>query len=281
MAQIEPSVRRVILGNRLREIREARGLGVEQVADMMGLSRAVAYRHEKGQSPVTLTEVKKYLKLYDVENTSVASHIIHMAVYEESGSWKQAPKKVITWSQGEIAELESMASKFLHFEPMIINGLIQGEEFIQALHEAGNGFRRNPDHDSTGLRIKRQSILFRKDRPQMTFITTESALQYHVGSVAVMKNQAMHMVNLISEHGIDIRIIPFSERFVPGFTRSAFLMEIGKENPVVVAYLEMILYGQLIDDEEKVSMIQNKFEGLMEAALTPSETKQLLENYYA
>ncbi|MFB7858788.1 helix-turn-helix domain-containing protein [Rhodococcus qingshengii] len=278
MAQTEPSVRRIILGNRLRELRTSCGLDVEQVADMMGLSRAVAYRHEKGQSPVTPDEVMKYMHIYGFEGTVVADHIMDM-VREESGSWK-FPKKIVTWSQGEMAELESMASRLYHFEPMIINGLIQCDDYVNETNRHGSGFQKNLNKEFPSLRKKRQEILYRADRPQMTFITTEAAINFVVGSQKLMRKQLRHMLDLINDHGIDIRIIPFGAGFVPGVSRPSCLVEIGKEKPVVVAYLEIILYGQLIDDPEAVSLMRNKFDGLLNAALSPKETANMLEGYY-
>lgn len=275
-----PSVRRVILGNRLRELREARGMSVEEVAQLMGQSRPKSYRHETGATPVSVEEVRKYLAIYDVENTMVASHILQMAVHDDSAPWRHIPKKIVTWSQGEVAELESMASRFLHFEPMIINGLIQCGDYVEAINNAGNGFCNDTSKEFPSIRKSRQEILYRENRPEMVFITTEASIRFSPGGDHLMQKQTKHMVNLIRDHGIDIRIIPFGAGLVPGTSRPAFLAEIGKQDPVVVAYVEIVLYGQLIDDTEAVSLVRNKFDSLLDAALSPQETAHLLENYH-
>lgn len=279
-----PPVRRKIIGNRLRELREASGMSVEEVAKLMGVSRAAAYRQETGHTSVSVADAEKYMRTYGVEDTPIAEHIINLVVGDKNGRQKKIPKNIRDMgSQIEVAELEDIADRFLHYEPSMISGLIQSPEYISALFSpryVGATWSTEDINRGITLRRARQEILYRDERPEMVFILSESALRYHVGDIGVMRSQAAHMVNLIRNHRIDVRIIPFTSGYVVGMSKPTILAEIGRKNPVRVAYYDMIRYGQLVEDDATISLTMEKFRMLMEVSLSPEKTADLLENYY-
>lgn len=279
-----PPVRRKIIGNRLRGLREARGLSVDEVAVIMGVSRAAAYRQETGHTSVSLADVEKYFRIYEVQNTPIADHIAHLVIGDKMRGWRKTPKSLRTYgSQPEVAELEDIADSIIQYDPGMILGILQCSEYIDALYASvvPQGEQLPEEAERwISLRRERQELLYRDDRPRMTYLMTESALKYQVGSTFVMMKQAKHLIYLIREHRIDIRIIPFTSGFVVGMTKPSILVEIGKENPVKVAYYDLSRYGQLVEDEDTISMTEQKLNLLMRAALSPTKTAELLENYY-
>lgn len=279
-----PPVRRKIIGNRLRELREASGMSVEEVAGLMGVSRAAAYRQETGHTSVSVADAEKYFRIYGVEDTPIAEHITTLVIGDKNGRWKKIPKGIRgTDSQVEVAELETIADRIFYYEPMIISGLLQSDEYIDALFSpryVGSEWGEEEVRNGSTLRKKRKEILHREDRPRMTFILTEASLQYEVGSRSVMKAQAKHMIELIRNHRLDVRIVPFSAGFSVGMSKPSILVEIGHKNPVRVAYYDLISYGQLVEDDATISLTVEKFSALTEISLSPEKTAQLLENYY-
>lgn len=278
-----PSVRRKIIGNRLRELREASGMSVEEVAKLMGVSRAAAYRQETGYTSVSVADAEKYIRVYGAEGAPIAEHIVSLVIGDKNNR-KKAPKEIKNYgSQVEIAELEVMADRFLHYEPLVISGLLQCDEYVDELFSPpymdGD---EDPDMIKRGiiLRKERQEILYRENRPEMTFIMTEGALKYQVGGINVMRKQAVHMINLIRNYHIDIRILPFSSGYIVGMTKPSLLVEIGKENPVRVAYYNVIRYGHLVDDDATIVMTRDKFNVLLAASTSSEETADLLGSYY-
>lgn len=276
-----PSVRRKIIGNRLRELREASGMSVGAVASLLGVSRAAAYRQETGHTSVSVADAEKYIRVYNVEGTPIAEHIMNLVVGDKTRGWKKTPRSIRgTGSQIEVAELEDIADKIFQYDPGMILGPVQCPEYIDAL------FADRPPEDTEMMergiatRRERQKILYRPDRPEMTFIVTESSLKYQVGDLGVMKAQAAHLINLIRNHHVDVRIVPFSSGYIVGMTKPSILVEIGKENPVRVAYYDLNRYGQLVEDDDTIRDTEEKFASLMKASLSPKETANLLENYY-
>ncbi|MBQ6358857.1 MAG: helix-turn-helix domain-containing protein, partial [Clostridia bacterium] len=278
-----PPVRRKIIGNRLRELREASGMSVEEVAGLMGVSRAAAYRQETGYTSVSVADAEKYFRIYGVEDTPIAEHIMTLVIGDKNGRWKKIPKSLKdSGSQIEMAELEDVADLIFGYEPLIIPGLLQSSEYIQALLQAPHGVERfSGDIDATArLRERRQEILHRKDRPSMTFILTEAALRYRGGPSQTMKDQACHLINLIRVHGVEVRLLPFSTGFIAGMSRPTMIVEIGKSNPVRVAYYDLLNYGQLVEDESTIVRVMGKFRRVSEVSHSSEKTAQILENYY-
>lgn len=279
-----PPVRRKIIGNRLRELREACGKSVGEVAKLMGVSRAAAYRQETGHTAVSLADAEKYFRIYGVEGTLIAEHIASLVIGDRDGRGKKTPRNIKnSGSQIEVAELEDIADRFFHYAPMLIAGPLQCDEYIDVLFSPKYvGPVGSPGEIEQGyaLRKTRRNILHREHRPQMTFILTEAALKYQIGSPDVMRSQARHMISLIRNNHIDVRIIPFSSGFITGMSRTVFLVEIGKDNPVRVAYYDLMSYGQLVEDDAIISLVREQFGRLLEVALPPEKTADLLESYY-
>lgn len=276
-----PPVRRKIIGNRLRELREASGMSVEKVAGLMGVSRAAAYRQEAGHTSVSVADAEKYFRIYGVEDTPIAEHITTLVIGDKTSDLKKVPKEVKNYGpQAEVAELEEMATRIFHYEPMMIGGLLQCAEYMDASLLPLKSKNDEVINLTISLRRKRQEILYRRNRPEMTFIMTEAALQYQVGSHEVMRSQTRHLIKLIREHRVDVRLLAFSSGFLPGMSQPSLLVEIGTQNPVSVAYYDAVHYGKLADAEAMVSLTREKFNTLKGHAEDPEKTAQILENYY-
>lgn len=276
-----PPVRRKIIGNRLREMREANNLSVEQVAGLMGVSRATAYRQETGHTSVSLADAEKYVRIYRVEDTTIADHIINLVVGDKASDLKDIPRKLKNYGpQAEVAELEEMADLILQYEPMMVSGLLQCPEYMESFLLPLKSQKDEMIDLTISLRRKRQKILYQSNRPTMTFVMTEAALQYQVGSLDVMRSQTHHLIRLIREHQVDVRLLRFSSGFTSGMSQPSLLVEMGAQNPVSVAYYDVVHYGILVDDEATVSLTRKKFDLLMNRAEAPEKTAQLLERYY-
>lgn len=110
---------RMELHHRLRKAREAKGLGVQEVADLLKVKRVQVWRMEKDASFISIARLKELAKLYGVEASSLLDdtveylpnklpiQIIEMAMeavekiaadmvpYPKSGSVRAATIKVV------------------------------------------------------------------------------------------------------------------------------------------------------------------------------------------
>ncbi len=62
--------------NRLRTVREARGLSQRKVAEQLGVSAATVNRHEQGTRGIDKATADEYSKLYQVEVVELFSPIL-------------------------------------------------------------------------------------------------------------------------------------------------------------------------------------------------------------
>lgn len=115
------------IGARLRAYRIGAGLRAEQIADVLGISRAAVYRMEKGE----IVKIETLEKLADILKTSLASLM---------GVGTEYYPSAIAYIE-RMRQLEQGATRILaHFEP--ISFLLTSDEYIhhleQMLRESGD-----------------------------------------------------------------------------------------------------------------------------------------------
>src|SRR5262249_14551798 len=119
---------------------------------------------------------------------------------------------------------EASASIIRQFEPLVMPGLLQTEEYTRAvlnLHEI--------PADKADLyvasRRERQELLDREDPPEFFFIIDESVLLRSIGGKSVMQRQLQHLLRLARYPRVTIQVLPFSIGVHPGLRGPFVLLE--------------------------------------------------------
>ena len=88
------------------------------------------------------------------------------------------------------AEVERTATRIRSWEPLVVPGLLQTEEYARALITAWQpGDTRKPCSSKLPPAIERQQLLEREDPPLLWTIISEPALRNPVGGPAVLREQ--------------------------------------------------------------------------------------------
>ena len=128
-----PTLRRRQLGQELRRLREAAGTTIDQVAERMECSASKVSRIETGQSGVSSREIRKILAAYEVDGLK-GEELVEMAREAKQRGWWQLYGTVLT---SAYVGLEAAATEFRSFEPLVVPGLLQTEEYARAMVHAG------------------------------------------------------------------------------------------------------------------------------------------------
>ncbi|MEU6326913.1 helix-turn-helix transcriptional regulator [Streptomyces sp. NPDC047049] len=175
------------------------------------------------------------------------------------------------------AELEPLAAKICEFEPMIVPGLLQTPSYARSLLLAGNPLATDEyiDEKVRG-RVDRTVILKDASRPLYWAVLHEAALRVPVGSPGVMADQLEHIVRLSRERKILLQTLPFAAGAHPVIGKSIRLMEFEDAPPT--AYTEGVYSGNLLDDPAVVKRVQQDYDLLRAAALSPEASRALIES---
>lgn len=204
----------------------------------MDWSLSKVIRMETGQVGVSITDLKALLAYYGVTDSVEVDRLVAIARAAKEPPW-WAPYR----GQADKAFLDSLgyeaaASIVRTFEPVLVPGLLQTEEY--ALEVLGVTSPQQPD-TLARLRLERQERLLNPDGPQLHFILDESVVARVVGSPAVMRRQVRRLLELAEHPQITLRILPFTAGLYSYFRTPYVLFEFdaqdGRDDDVVL-YIE-------------------------------------------
>ncbi|MFE3198863.1 helix-turn-helix domain-containing protein [Embleya sp. NPDC055664] len=192
----------------LRQTREACGFIQRDVALEMDWSLSKLIRIETGQVNISTTDLKALLQHYGVVEPARVAEFIDMARASKQRSWWYAYRNILTAEAKVFLGYESSATVIRNFEPILVPGLLQTEEYsrevLRVMTPAGPALDEN-----VALRMDRQERLMRPDGPTLHFIVDESVMHRAVGGPAVMRNQIRRIRKYAEWPNITIRVVPF------------------------------------------------------------------------
>jgi transcriptional regulator with XRE-family HTH domain len=232
-----PEVLRRQLRSALRSAREAADMTQREVAEQLDWHTSKIIRIESGSVRVTVVDVKALLALYGVSDSDEVLRLTTLARSAVgSKSWTQY-KQVYSKEALTVFGMEGAASLIYKYEPTLVPGLLQTEQYARALLE-GVGHSRTDVDLRVAARMERQEILESDYRPEMHFVIGEAAVSHAIGDAGVMRSQIEHLRNLNESADLDIQVLPFSAGSHPhigaAFTIFQFDLEISPD----ILYIE-------------------------------------------
>ncbi|WP_329107249.1 helix-turn-helix transcriptional regulator [Micromonospora sp. NBC_01699] len=160
------------------------------------------------------------------------------------------------------------------FEPCLIPGMLQTEDYARAIISAGGLQPEAEVEKLVALRMERQKMLFREDPPFCLFVLDQSALTRLVGGRAVRDAQLAHLLELAGLRHVRIHVIPDDHGEHVGLTGGFMLADLPDHDHVV--YLENVARGQVVDDPDLISLVKRKWDSLLGAALSEQASLELI-----
>ena len=159
---------RLILGARLRRLREAAGVSPETACKTIRASRSKISRLELGRTGFKLRDVADLLTLYGVTDEAVRGHMLALAEHANSqGWWARYDDVMPDWFETYVG-LEQATSLIRTYELQFVPGLFQTEDYAREVTLLGH--RSAPAEEierRVSLRIKRQQILASEAGPRV------------------------------------------------------------------------------------------------------------------
>jgi hypothetical protein len=273
--------RRRRLAAELRRLREREGITGEQATELLGWPHSSKLnRIELAKTGLKPADLLSLLDLYHVTSARRAELTALAEESRRSGAI-QAPGMRIPGEQVAFLEAEADAESIGIWEPMVVPGLFQTEQYSRALLRAwvtrfalpaGEVDRR------VAARRLRQEILTRDPPPQVSAVIDESVLRRRIGEPPVMREQLGHLVAISELPNISLRILPLDgEHMVAtgpfNYLRFRQLHE--------VPLGDIVMYENLtgmddIEDEGDVHQYKVAFESLTSGALDPEKSRTLI-----
>jgi transcriptional regulator with XRE-family HTH domain len=283
---VDPMVSEHRLLIELRSARQRRGLSQREVADQLAWSLSKVIRIEGGTNGVSLTDVSALAGLYQV-GAEESGRMFELARAAREGR-RRPEGQGQECGQSQLAlsrkfrlflAYEESATLMRYFNPLLIPGLLQTEEYARALLAGGFVVRPTRIDDKVAVRLGRRERLDRADPPQVDIVLDEAAIRRPVGGPEVMREQLNLLLELARRPSLNIRILPFGAGLYPGISGSFAVLEFDQPMAGPVVYLETPSTDTTIrHDAAAVEPYQAAFRQLQARALDAQGSLRLIES---
>lgn len=170
-------------------------------------------------------------------------------------------------------EHEAQATTIHVYEPQVITGLLQTEDYAYEIIRAR--MPESPDEvirRNVAARIQRQEILAQEKPPRLWVIHDEAVIRRVISGPSVMRAALAHVLEIAESPRVTVQILPFSVGAHPATDGSVTLL--GKQPEA--AYCEGNGTARLTTDPDEYAEYEHSFELLQSMALSGSESLDLI-----
>ncbi|MFF8638996.1 helix-turn-helix domain-containing protein [Streptomyces pilosus] len=277
---VPQSVYRRQLAARLRQLREAAGLTLTEVAEQIEVNQGSLSRIETGERGTTPVLVRALLDCYTVTDDRVRNDVLDLvrADKEQQKPWWRKYSTVLTPTRydGYLA-LETGATALANYQPLLIPGLLQTEDYARAVITQ---MRPDLTSDQTEalvkVRMQRQENRLSGERPaELRAVLDEAVLHRVIGSPAVMRQQFAHLIQAGAQPNVTIQLLPFSAGAHPGLYGPFVILTFPQPTTPLV-WLESPNNSVYLESESDIQNYTDTFDQLRASALSPDETRTRL-----
>ena len=280
MTTPSPTVRQRELGTRLRELRNALGLTVEEVADKLLCSAAKVSRVETGMRRPTYRDIRDLCVLYGVSDVESAELMELAKMAREQGWWTEYSDLKLEPYIG----LEESAASITCFSMYYVPALLQTEPYAREMIKAIAPKMDQKVYDQrVKVRMRRQRLLEQDSPPRYRLLLDEAVLVRRVGGAAVMAAQLAKILAQVRASKATVQVIPFDVGAYAASDGSFVFLEL-REPLSAVVFVEGLIKNQYHEKPYEIERYQESIESIRDSALTPRDSIALisdLQNSYA
>jgi transcriptional regulator with XRE-family HTH domain len=261
------------LSRRLLQLRVQGGYTANHVCDMLNWGRGKVGRFEANQwKRPEMSDIRDLLRIYEVDDKE-REELEAVAIQARARPWWRDYPEIYS---NEFPGYENDATRIRIFMPLVLPGLLQSADYMEALMMAGGrppAWRRKAGES----RKRRQEILTRSDRkpPEVIAVITEASLRYRWGPKADRREQIEHLITMGASSNIRLRIQRFIDGLPRGMYSSVNIFDFEDDEPSVV-FTEIDHTIQEVDDQEEVRSYLDAFGLAADASLDPADTTNYL-----
>jgi len=267
------TARRMMLGARLRRLREDRGISRAQAGYTIRASESKMSRLELGKVSFKERDIADLLMYYGVTDPVERDAVMSMVREANRPGWWRAFEDVLPdWFQDYIG-LEQAATRIRTYETHFVPGLMQTEEYSRTVIASALPPPSKADVErAVALRETRKQLLTQPNAPHVWAVVEESALRRPVGTPQMRRGQLQHLLKFAEQPHITIQVLPLA-RHVHAASGGAFTMlRFSEPDLPDVVYVEYLLNALYLDRLDHVSRYAEVMDRICAESLTPQES---------
>ena len=213
---VSPEFLRLQIGKRVRQLRLAAKLTVNQTAKKLELSPSTVMRLEAGDSGVQLKErlVSHMLEVFGAsdEDRGILMNAAAQTRNAKTTSWwhDYGGTTLQPWFV-LLLTLEDAAETIRQYQSKVVPGLVQSHGYAEQILRTLGGVDPSEIDKRVNFRMKRQSLLTRARAPRLELVLDAAVLQWLVATGgALAHEQLQHLLDVSQQTNVDVRILPWT-----------------------------------------------------------------------
>lgn len=201
---------REALGARFRQLRKDAGLTGKQVAERLGWSQPKVSRIERGQRTPSEEDLQAFAQLVRA-TAEITDELLTKVrtVHSVHAAWRRQLAGGAAVGQHDILELEASVRLVRAFEPAVIPGMLETDDYARMLFDDVVALYGIPNdaEEAVRIRLRRQQLIHDPAR-RFEFVIGEAALRSQVCPPPVMRAQLDLVRALSNLETVDVFILP-------------------------------------------------------------------------
>ena len=273
-----PTVRRMLVGAQLRQLRTELGISREEAGEAIRASEWKIHRLENGQVGFKERDIIDLLRLYEVtDQDEVAAFLLLIREANTAGWWQHYGDVLPRWFRTYV-DLESAATLIRTYEGQFIPGLLQTDDYMRAVVQEGHLDESSEEvARRVRLRLARQILLTREQPPRLWAVVDEAALRRPVGGPEVMRGQLERLIEATKLPNVTLQVLPFEAGAHPAMVGSFSILRFPDQELPDLVYLEHLTSALYLNKPEEVDQYLHVMESICVRAAAPDQTVELLD----
>lgn len=236
-----------LFGYELRKHREAAGLSQEQLARRIRFSDSLIGQIERAGRRPSRTFIERCEEAFGLQG--------ELLQHWPDLTREASPRWFRTW-----LEIEGEADALRSWEPLLLPGLLQTEDYARAVISGKPGATADQVEEALAIRMARQKLFLRADPPMYWAVIDECVLRRPIGGREVMYRQLEHLLEMVKSPRISIQVVPFDLGATTGLSGGFAIAQL--REAADAAYLESAGVGHVTDRPEEVQAISVRYEAI-------------------
>ncbi|MFC4495988.1 helix-turn-helix domain-containing protein [Streptomyces ovatisporus] len=272
-----PAVPRLVLGERLRKLREAQYISRREAGDAIRTSDVDIAQLEWGRWGFKERDVTDLLTIYGVTDEAERATMQVLAAQSNMPGWWNAYDDVVPdWFRTYLG-LEQAADVIRTYEVQFIPGLLQTPQYARAVVALGHpGASDDRISRRVELRMQRQRVLHSAQPPHLWAVIDEAALRRPVGGPETMRGQVQHLIAMCDLPHVTVHLMPFEAGGHAAAGGPVTLVRLPERELPDLIYLEQLIGATYPAEREEVDHYRHVIDRLVTDAAPARQTRSLL-----
>jgi transcriptional regulator with XRE-family HTH domain len=254
-----------VFGAELRYYRTRAGLSQKDLAPRANVSHDVISKIETGERPPAEDFPPRLDAIPELDTQGGLTRLWdHLK--------KSLKQRAYGWFQ-QWADIEAQATALRWYEPLVVPGLLQTEDYARAIFTAHQNGDADDLDERVAARLARQAVLEGAGAPQLWCVLDEGVLRRAIGRSKVMRSQLYRLADMAEHPKVTIQVIPGAIAH-PGLLGHFVIADLDAKPRMV--YLETAAEGQVTDSPSVVAHVALSFDRLRAEALPWGASRDLI-----